>query len=59
MASGTDLTRLNIPELAPMIETRQVSPVEVTKAALARADQTQPVINLQRRPRRRPNSQRE
>ena len=40
-----DLTKLTIAELAPKIKAREVSPVEVTMAALGRAREMQPVIN--------------
>ena len=39
------LLDLTISELAPRIASREVSPVEVTEAALARADQLQPKLN--------------
>jgi aspartyl-tRNA(Asn)/glutamyl-tRNA(Gln) amidotransferase subunit A len=39
------LLDLTISELAPRIESREVSPVEVTEAALARADRLQPKLN--------------
>ena len=39
------LLDLTISELAPRIEAREVSPVEVTEAALARADRLQPKLN--------------
>ncbi len=40
-----DLLELTISELAPKIRTKEVSPVEVTEAALARADRLQPKLN--------------
>ena len=40
-----ELLDLTINELAPKIRTKEVSPVEVTEAALARADQLQPKLN--------------
>ena len=43
--SGADLLNLTISELAPKIRAREVSPVEVTEAALARADRLQPQLN--------------
>ena len=39
------LLDLTISELAPRIQSGEVSPVEVTEAALARADRLQPVLN--------------
>ena len=39
------LLDLTISELAPRIASREVSPVEVTEAALARADRLQPKLN--------------
>ena len=44
MSKG-ELLELTISELAPMIRARQVSPREVTEAALAQADRLQPVLN--------------
>ena len=40
-----ELLRLTISELAPKIQARKVSPVEVTEAALAQADRLQPTLN--------------
>ncbi len=40
-----ELLRLTISELAPRIQAREVSPVELTEAALAQADRLQPVLN--------------
>ena len=40
----TELLKLTISELAPKIRSREVSPVEVTEAALARADRLQPTL---------------
>ena len=40
-----ELTRLTITELASRIRAKEVSPVEVTEAALAQADRLQPTIN--------------
>ena len=45
MTSGSDLLRLTIEELAPMVQRREVSPVEITQAALAQADRLQPILN--------------
>ena len=42
---AADLSDLTISELAPMIRSREVSPVEVTEAALTRADRLQPSLN--------------
>ena len=39
------LLSLSIGELAPMIKGRQVSPVEVTQAAISHAERMQPIIN--------------
>jgi aspartyl-tRNA(Asn)/glutamyl-tRNA(Gln) amidotransferase subunit A len=43
--ANSELLRLTISELAPKIREREVSPVEVTEAALAQADQIQPALN--------------
>ena len=43
--SDADLLKLTISELAPRIRSREVSPVDVTKAALDQADRLQPVLN--------------
>ena len=40
-----DLIRLSISELAPKIKAREVSPLEVTEAALEQADLLQPKLN--------------
>lgn len=40
-----ELRDLSIAELAPMIEKRQVSPVEVTKSVLDQVDKLQPMLN--------------
>ena len=40
-----ELAKLTISELAPRIKTKQISPVEVVEAALARADRLQPILN--------------
>ena len=39
------LVRLTISELAPKIKSKEISPVELTEAALAQADRLQPVLN--------------
>ena len=39
------LVRLTISELAPKIKAKEISPVELTEAALAQADRLQPVLN--------------
>lgn len=44
MADAALVTR-TISELAPQIKAREISPVEVTEAALARADRLQPTLN--------------
>ena len=41
----SDITNMTISELAPKIEAREISPVEVTEAALAQADRLQPKLN--------------
>ena len=43
--ADVDLTKLTISELAPRIRAREVSPVEVTEAALAQVDRLQPRLN--------------
>ena len=43
--AGTELSTLTISELAPKIKSRMVSPVEVTKAALAQTERLQPAVN--------------
>jgi len=45
MTSGTDLLQLTIEDLAPLVRRREVSPVEITQAALAQADRLQPILN--------------
>ncbi|MDA0770557.1 MAG: hypothetical protein BZY79_04585 [SAR202 cluster bacterium Casp-Chloro-G4] len=40
-----DIMELTIAELAPKIKAREVSPVEVTEAALAKAERLQPKLN--------------
>ena len=42
---NVDLLRMTISELAPMIQNKEVSPVELTEAALAEADRLQPTLN--------------
>ena len=41
----SDLIKLTISELAPKIQSREVSPVELTEAALAQADRLKPQLN--------------
>ena len=41
----TELVKLTISELAPMIRARKVSPVEVVEASLAQVDRLQPALN--------------
>ena len=41
----TDLLNMTISELAPKVQAKEVSPVELTDAALAHADRLQPVLN--------------
>ena len=43
--ADADLVKLTISELAPKIRAREVSPVEVTEAALAQVDRLQPHLN--------------
>ncbi len=43
--AGSDLVKLTISELAAKIKAREISPVEVTEAALAQADRLQPILN--------------
>jgi len=43
--SNSDLLRMTIAELAPKIQNKEVSPVELTEAALAEADRLQPTLN--------------
>ena len=43
--ADAEFLRLTISELASKIRTREVSPVEVTEAALAQADRLQPTLN--------------
>ena len=40
-----DLLRMTVSELAPKIQNKEVSPVELTEAALAEADRLQPALN--------------
>ena len=42
--ADTELLKLTISELAPKIKAREVSPVEVTEAALAQAERLQPIL---------------
>ena len=42
--TASELVTLTIAELAPKIKTREISPVEVTAAALAQADRLQPLL---------------
>ena len=43
--ANQDLLKLTISEIAPMIRSGEVSPVELTEAALAQADRLQPTLN--------------
>ncbi|HAA95164.1 MAG TPA: Asp-tRNA(Asn)/Glu-tRNA(Gln) amidotransferase GatCAB subunit A [Dehalococcoidia bacterium] len=43
--SNADLLKMTISELAPKIKNKEVSPVELTEAALAEADRLQPELN--------------
>ncbi|HZA24634.1 MAG TPA: amidase, partial [Dehalococcoidia bacterium] len=43
--SNAEIVKLTISELAPRIKSRELSPVEVTEAALSQADRLQPVLN--------------
>jgi aspartyl-tRNA(Asn)/glutamyl-tRNA(Gln) amidotransferase subunit A len=43
--SNVDLLRMTISEMAPKIKNREVSPVELTEAALSEADRLQPTLN--------------
>jgi aspartyl-tRNA(Asn)/glutamyl-tRNA(Gln) amidotransferase subunit A len=43
--TDTSLLTLTISELAPKIRAKEISPVEVTQAALAQADRLQPTLN--------------
>ena len=42
---NAELLKMTISELAPRIQRREVSPVELTEAALAEADRLQPTLN--------------
>ncbi|MCI0830298.1 MAG: Asp-tRNA(Asn)/Glu-tRNA(Gln) amidotransferase GatCAB subunit A, partial [Chloroflexi bacterium] len=42
---NVDFLRMTISELAPKIKNKEVSPVELTEAALAEADRLQPTLN--------------
>jgi aspartyl-tRNA(Asn)/glutamyl-tRNA(Gln) amidotransferase subunit A len=42
---SSELLKLTISEIAPMIQAREVSPVELTEAALAEAELRQPTLN--------------
>ena len=42
---NADLLKMTISQLAPKIQSREVSPIEVTEAALAQADRLQPTLN--------------
>ena len=41
----SELLKLTISEVAPLIQSREVSPVELTEAALAEAERLQPTLN--------------
>ena len=43
--ANSDLIRMTISELAPKIQAREISPVELTEAALEQVDRLQPVLN--------------
>ncbi len=43
--ADSDLVTLTISELAPKIKAKEISPVELTEAALAQADRLQPKLN--------------
>ena len=43
--SNVDLLQMTISEMAPKIQSKEVSPVELTEAALAEADRLQPTLN--------------
>ena len=43
--ADAEILKLTISELAPKIRSKEVSPVEVTEAALAEADRLQPALN--------------
>jgi len=42
---NVELLQMTISEMAPKIQSKEVSPVELTEAALAAADKLQPTIN--------------
>ena len=42
---SSELLKLTISEIAPMVQSREVSPVDLTEAALAEAELRQPVLN--------------
>src|SRR6202521_2973079 len=44
-SQGDDLTKLNIREAADLIRKKKVSPVELSKACLARIDRVNPALN--------------
>ncbi len=43
--ANLELLKLTISEMAPKIQSGEVSPVELTEAALAQADRLQPMLN--------------
>jgi aspartyl-tRNA(Asn)/glutamyl-tRNA(Gln) amidotransferase subunit A len=43
--ANSDLIRMTISELAPKIQAKEISPVELTEAALEQVDRLQPVLN--------------
>ena len=43
---SSELLKLTISEVAPMIQAREVSPVDLTEAALAEAERQQPTLNF-------------
>ena len=43
--ADSELLNMTISELAPKIQAKEVSPVELTDAALAKLDRLQPVLN--------------
>ena len=42
---NVELLTMTISELAPKIQNKEISPVELTEAALAEADRLQPTLN--------------
>jgi aspartyl-tRNA(Asn)/glutamyl-tRNA(Gln) amidotransferase subunit A len=44
-ATSSDLTNLNLHEVASMIKEKKISPVEITRACLARIEQLNPSLN--------------